>query len=142
MMTFQWLDATGKKEPLRAKAGVYSNPQLSPDGKRLAMQVTEGSSADIWVYDQQRDAMTRLTSGGGRLTSLRSGARMADTSSSAPSATGSSGPAPTAPASRSRITQIKGMHLPSSITPDGKWLAFFEIPPQIWTVPLEEPTDK
>ena len=47
MMTVQWLDATGKKEPLRAKAGAYGYPQLSPDGKRIAMQVVEGSSPDI-----------------------------------------------------------------------------------------------
>ena len=65
MVTLQWLDATGRKEPLQAKAGAYSDPQLSPDGKRVAMQVTEESGQDIWIYDPQRDTMTRLTSGGG-----------------------------------------------------------------------------
>src|SRR5262249_49936280 len=63
--TIQWLDSAGKKQPLLDKAGLYSYPRLSPDGKRLAMQVTEGSYADIWVYDQQRDAPTKLTFGGG-----------------------------------------------------------------------------
>jgi len=39
---------------------------LSPDGKRLAVVlVVEGSGQDIWIYDPQRDAMTRLTFGGG-----------------------------------------------------------------------------
>jgi hypothetical protein len=41
MMTFQWLDATGKKKPLLAKAGTYSYPRLSPDGKRVAMITNE-----------------------------------------------------------------------------------------------------
>ena len=34
---------------------------MSPDGQRLALEVTEGSGTDIWVYDWQRDTMTRLT---------------------------------------------------------------------------------
>jgi hypothetical protein len=31
-------------------------PHLSPDGQRLAL-----SAADIWIYEWQRDTMTRLT---------------------------------------------------------------------------------
>ncbi len=31
MMTLQWIDPSGKKEPLRAKPGIYSWPSLSPD---------------------------------------------------------------------------------------------------------------
>jgi serine/threonine-protein kinase len=56
--TVQWLDSTGKKQPLWDKPGVYLDPRLSPDGKRLALTVTEGSNDDIWVYDQQRDAQS------------------------------------------------------------------------------------
>ncbi len=41
------------------------DPMLSPDGKRIALMVNEGARTDIWVYDPQRDAMTRLTFGGG-----------------------------------------------------------------------------
>ena len=63
--TIQWLDAAGKKEPLLAKPGTYGDLSLSPDGKRLAVDGRGGSSRDIWVYDPQRDAMTRLTFGGG-----------------------------------------------------------------------------
>ena len=51
----------GKTQPLLAKPGVYGRPSLSPDGQRLAVDVTEGSGTDIWVYDWQRDTMTRLT---------------------------------------------------------------------------------
>jgi hypothetical protein len=64
MTTLQWVDATGKKEPLRAKPGDDSQLNLSPDGKRVALPVAEGPSRDTWVYDPQRDAMTRLTFGG------------------------------------------------------------------------------
>jgi len=47
-VTLQWLDGTGKKKPLPAKAGDYGNPRLSPDGKLLA--VTEATGT-IQVYD-------------------------------------------------------------------------------------------
>jgi serine/threonine-protein kinase len=65
MTTIQWLDSAGKKQPLLDKPGVYSFPRLSPDGNRLAMTVKEGSNPQIWVYDRQRDATTKLTFGEG-----------------------------------------------------------------------------
>jgi serine/threonine-protein kinase len=38
-------------------------PHFSPDGTRLALNVREDSSQDIWIYDWKRDTMTRLTFG-------------------------------------------------------------------------------
>ncbi len=61
LLTAQWLDGAGKTQPLLAKPGVYSRPRLSPDGRRLGLEVTEGSGLDVWVDDWQRDTMTRLT---------------------------------------------------------------------------------
>ena len=63
---YQWLDSAGTREPLPARPGVYFSPSLSPDGKRLAMVVQEGADQDIWVYDTERDTMTRLTFGTGQ----------------------------------------------------------------------------
>src|SRR5262249_30569700 len=65
MATLQWVDGNGTRELLKAKPGSYGAPRLSPDGKRIAMSVGAGETSDIWVYDPQRDAMTRLTFGGG-----------------------------------------------------------------------------
>lgn len=61
LSSIEWLDGAGKKEPLGAKPGRYADPRLSPDGKRLALVVAEGGSQNVWVYDLQRDALTRLT---------------------------------------------------------------------------------
>jgi serine/threonine-protein kinase len=61
LLTVQWLDAGGKMQPLLAKPGIYGRPSISPDGQRLALEVTDGPSEDIWVYDWRRDTMTRLT---------------------------------------------------------------------------------
>ena len=62
-VTVQWLDGAGKTQPLLTKSGVYGRPRLSPDGRRLALEVTEGAGSDVWAYDWQRDNMARLTFG-------------------------------------------------------------------------------
>ena len=62
LFTVQWLDAAGKTQPLLAKPDAYVRPSLSPDGGE-AWQLLGRS--DIWVYDWQRDTMTRLTFGPG-----------------------------------------------------------------------------
>lgn len=139
MRTMQWLDPTGKKEPIQAKPGAYGDLRLSPDGKRIALTVGEGASRDVWFYDPQRDAMTRLTFGGGNfryptwtpdgqfvvVSSYGNGIVQAR-------ADGASQP--------QTLTQSGPIQIPWSFTPDGKRLAYFEFkgPGQIWTVPLEE----
>src|SRR5262249_37289933 len=59
--TVAWLDSSGKVEPLMKTPAAYYIPRLSPDGQRLAIQMTSPASADLYVYDWQRDSMTRLT---------------------------------------------------------------------------------
>ena len=48
---------------LQARHYIY--PSLSPDGTRVALVVVADDGSDLWVYDQRRAAMTRLTFGGG-----------------------------------------------------------------------------
>lgn len=57
-LTVHWLDSAGKMQPLLAKPDAYQSARLSPDGQRLAIATT-----DLWVYEWQRDTMTRLTFG-------------------------------------------------------------------------------
>jgi Tol biopolymer transport system component len=139
MTTLQWVDPTGTRAPLRAQPGVYQNPRLSPDGKRIALTVIEGGSQDVWVYDPQRDAMPRLTFGGAQygspswspdgqyvvFSSLGNGVFQAR-------ADGASQP--------QALTQSKTIQIPGSFTPDGKWLAYAEGRgnAKIWVVPLED----
>jgi len=134
-----WVDATGKKDPLRSKTGVFAGtPHLSADGKRVAMALTEGSNTDVWVYEQQRDAMQRLTFGGvpylnpawspdGKYVFIGSVGGLFWARSD-----GAGQP--------QALLPNKGFQIPWSVTADGKRLAYFEIAgaPQLWTVPLEE----
>jgi len=63
-VSIYWMDADGKFAPLREPAGNYGNLALSPDGKRLAMDIREPKRTDIWVYELDRDTLTRLTFAG------------------------------------------------------------------------------
>ncbi len=59
LVTVQWLNSAGKMQPLLAKPDFYQSARLSPVDQRLAISTT-----DLWVYEWQRDTMTRLTFGG------------------------------------------------------------------------------
>jgi Tol biopolymer transport system component len=59
-----WMDREGKFTPLREAPANYTNPVFSPDGKRLALQIFDGKRPDIWVYEWERDTLTRLTFAG------------------------------------------------------------------------------
>jgi eukaryotic-like serine/threonine-protein kinase len=39
----------------------WSNPSFSPDGRRLAIDISDGTQSDIWIYDWERDTLSRLT---------------------------------------------------------------------------------
>jgi serine/threonine protein kinase len=134
-----WLDGAGKAQPLLAKPGLYSNPSLSPDGQRLAVDVVEGAGADIWVYDWQRDTMTRLTFNGSADSALWSPDgryiifRAVGEGLSVIRSDGAGKLQP--------LTQSKNNQFGWSFTPDGKRLAFMEQSSgtayDLWTVPLE-----
>jgi len=132
LRTVQWLDATGKTQPLLAKPDYYLNPRLAPDGTRLAI-----NSSDIWVYDWQRDTMTRLTFGGGAIVPIWSpdGRYILFRAPGGMFWTRSDGSG-----KAQSLTQSNDAQFPWSITADGKWLAFHEqnrTSLSIWTVALE-----
>lgn len=57
-----WVDREGKAQPLLPEERSYEDLRLSPDGKRLAVEINMPGGQDIvWVYDLERGTMTRLT---------------------------------------------------------------------------------
>ena len=58
-----WFDRSGKRLGTTGGVADYSNPALSPDGKRLAVAIRDPASArrDIWIIDLGRDAASRFT---------------------------------------------------------------------------------
>ena len=56
-----WIDRNGQASRLTDKTGNFSQPRLSPDGKRLAVIVAEADGRDVWLLDIERDTFTQLT---------------------------------------------------------------------------------
>ena len=56
-----WLDRSGRKLRELGLAGRLASPALSPDGRRVALSITEGGNQDVWVFDMVRGVKTRLS---------------------------------------------------------------------------------
>ena len=52
-----WVDRKGRVQPLPAESSYYGNPRLSPDGRRVAVEVLN----DVWVYDLTQRTMGRVS---------------------------------------------------------------------------------
>jgi serine/threonine-protein kinase len=145
-VTVQWLDGQGRMQPLVTKPVRYQWPRLSPDGQRLALEIPAGAGKDIWLYEAQRDTMTRLTfdagagepamspvwSPDGRYVVFQGKGGMYWTRSD-----GAGKPQP--------LAQSGNPQFPYSFTPDGKRLAWHEFGAgsagDLWTMPLESSLD-
>ena len=55
------MDREGKTTPLRATPANWNNPAFAPDGRRLAMEISDGKQVDVWVYEWAGDTLSRLT---------------------------------------------------------------------------------
>jgi Tol biopolymer transport system component len=58
-----WVDRTGKQVASLGDPADYADPELSPDGSRLAVSIRDPSSRsrDIWVYEVSSSRRARLT---------------------------------------------------------------------------------
>jgi hypothetical protein len=61
--TLYWVDRSGKSEKLPLPPRSYLRPRISPDGRRLAIEI-EGSSHDVFVYDFASSVLTNFTADG------------------------------------------------------------------------------
>ena len=53
------IDRRGHTELLKASTAAYSLPRISPDGKQIAVEIDDGKSAQIWIYDVSGRASIR-----------------------------------------------------------------------------------
>jgi serine/threonine protein kinase/Tol biopolymer transport system component len=61
-----WFDRRGKEEGSVTPPGIYREPRLSPDGKKILFVRAEGISEDLNLLDESTGAITRLTFGPSR----------------------------------------------------------------------------
>jgi Tol biopolymer transport system component len=138
--TLVWVDRKGVEQILPASAHSYRTPRLSPDGRRLALTIDEAES-NVWLYDLARDTLTRLTFQGtynlmgawtpdGKRIALESNAEGGALNLFWQLADGSGG--------LERLATSDTTQGPSSWSPDGQMLAFFENNPttgyDIWVL--------
>jgi len=136
-----WVDRKGTATPAAKIKRPFSNPSLSPDGKRVALTV-EAKTYDVWLLDLERDSLTRLTFGkdDGNPAWSPDGKRVAYQSSQAGSynvylrnADGSG--------SEERLTFDQDNSSPVAFSADGKLLIFSKnraSVPEIWVYPFEK----
>lgn len=141
LRTLVSVDRGGNVTPLTEKPGDYGALRLSPDGDRLALEVHEGRTRDIFIYDMGRSTLSRLTTGGinrsplwspdGQWVAFSSG-RLGDLDLYRKRANFSGAVEPI-------LTREHGQY-PSAWSPDGTLLAYNESVGRsgdIWVVPLE-----
>ena len=57
-----WVNRNGTEHPLGAPARSYNQPRLSPDGRRVAVDVIEkAQDMQVWLYDLTRDTFAPFT---------------------------------------------------------------------------------
>jgi Tol biopolymer transport system component len=56
-----WLGRDGRGQPISPDVRDFSAPRLSPDGRRIAVIVQNGSKSDVWILDLSTGTLSRLT---------------------------------------------------------------------------------
>jgi Tol biopolymer transport system component len=138
-----WVNRNGAEQTLAAAAHAYVSPRHSPDGRRVAVGITEQES-QTWLYDLSRETLTRFTFEKNMNiypTWTPDGKRIAfDSSRDGPQnlfwqmADGSGG--------LERLATSEYSNAPMSWSPDGQLLAFIEITPttgyDIWVLRMSD----
>ena len=58
--TLVWVDRQGHEEPIKAPARAYTVPRLSPDGRRVALEIRD-QEQDIWLWSLTAQTLSRET---------------------------------------------------------------------------------
>jgi eukaryotic-like serine/threonine-protein kinase len=64
LATLTWVGRDGVSHPIGRERRNYSDPRVSPDGRRIAVILTDGSKSDVWIYDLDTETLSRLTTVG------------------------------------------------------------------------------
>jgi len=56
-----WADQSSRREAIIDTPGTYTNPRISPDGKRIAFSALTAQALELRVKDMERDTVSRLS---------------------------------------------------------------------------------
>ena len=138
-----WVDREGKEQLIAAPARSYSFPRISPDGRRIAVTIAEAAT-DVWIYDMERDALSRATFGGTANADpvwSPDGRRLAFNSNRVGPALNLFWQAADGSGAAERLTTSQFVHATGSWSPDGQTIAFMEVNLEtgqdIWTLAID-----
>ena len=128
-----WVNRQGREEPIKAPPRGYAEPRISPDGKRVALDIRDQES-DIWILDLGRETLTRLTFGSAQDQTpvwTPDGRRIVFASQrEGPFNIYSQASDGSDAATAERLTKSQEAQYPWSISPDGARLVFSTIRPK------------
>ncbi len=139
LRTLVWVDRDGKEiEVMKEGPRVYGAPRLSPDGRHLAVSISQEGGSDIWVYEINSGKRIRLTTEGRNSypvwtpdgTRLTFASNRQSLYSKLADGSGEAEPLPVGERTRTLM--------PTSWSPDGQTLAFVQATGgrDIWMLPL------
>jgi serine/threonine-protein kinase len=128
MRSLVWVDRKGHEERITAPLRAYGLPRISPDGTRVVIAIYDQENTEIWIWDLARETLRRLTFSPGMdgmpfwtpdgrqiiFHSERKG--VGNLYSQAADGNGTA----------DRLTTSPNPQWPTSISPDGTWLAGFD----------------
>ena len=139
-----WVDRDGRASPLTGGRGTYRYPRLSPDGRRIAVDFrSQTGDRDIWIYELERGTLSRLTVEGTNRNPVwaREGTQVTFTSNRAGPFDLYWKPADGSGQSEALLTRANSQ-FPTSWSPDGRQLAFYEVNPttarDIWVLAQDD----
>ena len=56
-----WIGHDGVAHPISSEVRDFNSPRLSPDGRRIAVIVSDGTKSDVWIYELATGTLSRLT---------------------------------------------------------------------------------
>jgi serine/threonine-protein kinase len=55
-----WVDRSGAETPVGAPVRNYDQPRISADGERIAVELNDNASTELWLYDLEHGGLSRF----------------------------------------------------------------------------------
>jgi serine/threonine-protein kinase len=137
-----WVARDGVVRAVSREIRDFAQPRLSPDGRRIAVLVADGSKSDVWIHDLGTGTLSRLTTGE-TVTSAewtRDGSRIVYSAGGSESRAAIWAQPVDAASAPEALINLPGLSPVADLSPDGRWLLVQSLVENTWDV-LRVPID-